>query len=85
MRKFQSKNQNSNKKVIFLEPLGVALTPREAQCFHLLGYGGSVKTIARALELSPRTIEMYINNLKDKTGIPYKSELTRKAIELLMS
>ncbi len=46
----------------------VSLTKRESECLKLLGTGKSVKEIANILEISPRTVESYINLAKEKTG-----------------
>lgn len=56
----------------------INLTKREADClFHLI-HGQTTKEIARSLNLSPRTIESFINRLKSKTGISNKSLLSQK-------
>ena len=46
----------------------VSLTPRESECIKLLGMGKSVKEVAAVLDISPRTVESYINQARDKTG-----------------
>lgn len=61
---------------------GVHFTKRESECFYLLSRGYTGKKMARILGLSTRTIEMYINKIKEKMGLLYKSELTEKAIVL---
>lgn len=50
-------------------------TQREIDCIPLLMKGYSAKQIAENLGLSFRTIEMYINNLKEKTNTTNKIEL----------
>lgn len=66
-----------------LHPPGIYLTKREAECFYLLSRFSTVKKIAQILALSPRTVESYINQIKTKMCILYKSELIEKAIELV--
>lgn len=46
----------------------VSLTPRETECIKQLGMGKSVKEIAVGLKISPRTVESYINQAREKTG-----------------
>ena len=53
----------------------VSISLREFQCLFLMSKGQTFKEIGKALDLSPRTIESYINNLKSKTGTNSKSEL----------
>ena len=48
------------------------LSKRERDCLQLLSRGFTHKNIARQLDLSPRTVEQYINNVK------YKLETTNK-------
>ena len=35
----------------------------------------TIKEIGKHLELSPRTVERYIENVKQKLGVNYKSQL----------
>jgi len=53
----------------------LGLSKREAECLFYLFEGYTAKEIARAIELSPRTIEGYIDNMKDKLGCSTISEL----------
>lgn len=59
---------------------GIPFTKRESECLFLLARGATIKKMAQILGLSPRTVEMYVNNLKYKLGVSYKSELVQKAI-----
>jgi DNA-binding NarL/FixJ family response regulator len=43
-------------------------TNRETQILDLISKGYNTKQIAKALELSPRTVEVHIANMKSKTG-----------------
>lgn len=54
------------------------LTKRQAQIVRLMFQGKSNKEIARILNLSPRTIESYIDNAKQKLNVTRKSELMWK-------
>jgi DNA-binding CsgD family transcriptional regulator len=53
----------------------ICLTARETECLKYLALGKSIKEIARTLGLSPRTIEYYIQNTKNKTGLKSRGEL----------
>jgi DNA-binding CsgD family transcriptional regulator len=55
----------------------IPLTVRESDCIKLLRKGITIKEIASFLELSPRTVETYINNVKEKTGCNNKSTLLK--------
>ena len=49
-----------------IEVNGVYFTKREVEIIsHLMG-GKTIKTIANSLNLSPRTIETYLNQIKSK-------------------
>lgn len=54
---------------------GVSLSKREYECLFLLSKGMPVKAIARSLTLSPRTVEVYIQHLKDKFDFNNKEQL----------
>ncbi len=56
----------------------IKLSSREIQCMYLLCRGFSTKRIAQILNLSPRTVETYINNIKIKNGVKFKDELVAK-------
>ena len=53
----------------------IYLTKREAECMVWLLRGKTTSNIATILELSSRTVESYIKNMKTKTGCRTKSEL----------
>lgn len=59
---------------------GIYLTKRESECLNLLARGKNTKMIANMLELSPRTVEYYIENAKVKFNVRYRSELIEKYI-----
>ena len=67
----------------FLKKLGMrdevekfsSLSLRERQCLKLLVEGHSAKESALSLELSPRTVESYLENIKNKLGCISKKEL----------
>ncbi len=53
----------------------ILLSKRETECLEYLSLGKSMKEIGRALSLSPKTIEFYLKNIKNKTKISTKEEL----------
>lgn len=55
---------------------GKQLTPREFECLQILSKGLSAKEMARLLNISSRTIENHIKNIKEKFDV-------RSTIELL--
>lgn len=54
------------------------LSRREVECLQYLLRGQSLKSIAQLLNISIRTVETHINNIKRKLGCNYKSELLNK-------
>ncbi|MDX1902304.1 MAG: helix-turn-helix transcriptional regulator [Gammaproteobacteria bacterium] len=53
----------------------IVLTPREQACLHWLTKGFTAKMIAKELDISHRTVEEYIANIKSKFGAHTKSQL----------
>lgn len=56
------------------------LTERECECVFLLIRGKTAKEIAAMLSLSKRTVESYIENIKNKMNCQNKAEILVKAI-----
>jgi DNA-binding CsgD family transcriptional regulator len=68
------------KRKKFLQSLGYQnqisnLTVREYQCLRQLSHGMAAKYIANKLNISVRTVETHIENLKDKLNCQNKSQL----------
>lgn len=59
----------------------IYLTRRQAECAYYLCQGKTVKEIAAKLEISPRTVEVFLKQLKIKFGCYKRSAL----IEVLLS
>ena len=57
------------------------LSKRELQALKLFLQGYTISQVADVIHLSPRTIEMYLQKLKEKLHCESKSELIMKAIE----
>jgi DNA-binding CsgD family transcriptional regulator len=74
---FQSTLHKSN----FTIQKNVTLSNRQKECLHYLARGMTIKEIARALNLSPKTIENYLGALKIKLDCFTRAELVEKAFE----
>lgn len=61
---------HSDKKIIEID-----LTPREKLCLQLIAQGYTMKNAAKRLEISHRTVEQHLRNIKDKLGITTKNQL----------
>ena len=61
-------------------PVTAELTPREREIAALLVEGKTSKTIARQIDLSPRTVEMHRARLMRKFGAATSSELVHKLV-----
>lgn len=57
------------------------LSDRELQVFEAIGRGMTVKEIASKLQLSPKTVETYRENVKSKLGAGNLTELVRQAVQ----
>ncbi len=58
----------------------IKFAKREKECVHYLVRGMTAKQIARKLDLSPRTVEFYLERCKAKLGCQNRSELISKVI-----
>ncbi len=61
---------------------GIQLTPRQKECLFYILRGKTTKSIAAKLNLSAKTIETHIDNIKTKFKCHSKSALIEKAIDL---
>lgn len=57
---------------------GVRFTPKQSQCVSLLKKGFTAKEIGKQLNISFRTVELYVETLKKKLNCKNKSELLIK-------
>ena len=60
------------------------LSDRELQVFELIGQGLTVREIASNLQLSPKTVETYRENIKSKLDVRNATELVRHAVQWRM-
>lgn len=65
----------------YLKTHDIFIGKREAECLYYLSLGKTSKEIGNCLEISARTVECYINSLKEKTNIHSKSGLIMLAHE----
>lgn len=56
------------------------LSDRQLECLFFLLRGQSAKTIAKILSLSPRTIESYLNEIKNKMSCSTQADIIEKAL-----
>lgn len=57
------------------------LTRRQTETLYLMSIGKTMKEIASSLGISARTVETYINQIKSKSGLNYRSQLVQMALE----
>ena len=72
---FDEINKPNNRQLINQNGDLIKLTKREADCMSIFMQNRTIKEIGKHLELSPRTVERYIENVKQKLGVNYKSQL----------
>lgn len=59
------------------------ITPREYECLGLLARGCTMKTAAKKLAISPRTVEQHLRNIKEKLGLRTKNQLVEAWYEIV--
>tara|TARA_A100001015_G_scaffold316942_1_gene432527 strand:- start:1586 stop:2005 length:420 start_codon:yes stop_codon:yes gene_type:complete len=57
-------------------------TQREAQCMYYILHGCTIVQVGERLNLSHRTVEFYVKNMKMKLNIQTKSELIAYAMKI---
>ena len=65
------------------QPLVVPLSDRELEVLRLLADGRTNREIARALSLSPRTVETYLSRLFAKLNASCRAEVAGKVAPLM--
>lgn len=72
---------NKNSYLLSTETQKIKLSPRESECLFFTLRGKTAKQIAKYLNISYRTVEDYLNTLKDKFSSKNKYELIDRAIQ----
>lgn len=58
-----------SKRILKNKEKDIHLSNREVECLHHLSLGKTIKEIARVLDLSPRSVEFYLDNVKKRSGL----------------
>lgn len=61
-----------------------SLSDRELEVFVLIGKGLTTRQVADSLDLSPKTVETYRENLKQKLNLQNASQLVRAAVQFVL-
>ncbi|MEM7810429.1 MAG: response regulator transcription factor [Planctomycetota bacterium] len=61
-----------------------SLSDRELEVFEMIGQGLTTREIATKLDLSPKTVETYRENIKAKLNLANGTALTRHAVQWLL-
>lgn len=61
------------------------LTQREIECLSYIAHGFTMKMIAKKLNISPRTVEQHLRNLKEKFELNTKGQLVELWYRLFSS
>jgi DNA-binding NarL/FixJ family response regulator len=64
---------------------GAPLTPREEEVARLVADGATNREIARALFLSPKTVERHVSNVLKKLGVRNRAGLASRLRDLAES
>ncbi len=62
-------------KRLILKQQSLQVTRRELECLYYLSIGKSAKQTAAALNISTRTVEFHLKNLRNKTGARNRLQL----------
>lgn len=75
-----SRAANNNKKKYYLNTQGTDdyLTEREKECVDHLILGKTIKETAKLMNLSPRTVEFYLKNIRKRLDCQTKGQLIEK-------
>lgn len=76
--------RNRPSRSYYLDPPyeNVYFTQREAECLYYLMRGMTIVATATILELSPRTVEFYVKNMRIKMNAMSKSDLLDRLHEV---
>lgn len=78
-RKTSLSNQFNQKKASFIQVdqynPKLTISEREKDCLSLIACGYTMKTAAKQLNISPRTVEVHLRNIKEKFNVHTKDQL----------
>ncbi len=74
---FSTNNLSSEEHLKKTKNPEVLLTTKERECLKFVGEGYTSKEIARYFNLSPRTVEWHVENIKHKLGVDKKTDLIK--------
>lgn len=80
-RQYMSPTVSESLHAFRLSSGGVTLSPREREVLKLIASGLSSKAIARALDISPKTVETHRSRLMTKLDLHSVADLVRYAVE----
>lgn len=60
------------------------LSDRELEVFRMIGHGMNTEAIAKAMHISPKTVETFRVRIKDKLGVANYTELIQRAARWVM-
>jgi DNA-binding CsgD family transcriptional regulator len=81
-KKFRGNNNvNQRSYSVFMPSQNSNLSKREMECLFYLVRGKGARETAELLHLSKRTVEDYIENIKNKMGCYTKSQIIEKALD----
>lgn len=72
-------NETTVNRVFLSDESDVYLTNREATCLYLLLLNNTAKKIGKTLNISPRTVETYLESVKMKLNVDTKKDLIKIA------
>lgn len=78
----QSLDQVSRDCALGGETLRPGPSGRQLECLRLIAEGKTSREIARALGLSPRTVDNYVQNIFARLGVRSRAQAVARAIEL---
>lgn len=80
-KNYYSKQNGNNRSYILSKPnLHKQLTDREMDCIFYLLRGNTMKKIAKHLNISPRTVETHLEQIKYKLNCANKSEIVEQCL-----
>lgn len=83
LQNYQEPDSAVNKIISDFSTEDAQLTIREKECLSLIAQGYTMKSAAKKMNISHRTVEQHLRNVKDKLGINTKNQLVEIWHELI--